>query len=118
MSRYLGDNAFFPSDNTDIYKISRNLNSENVKCLSSHYELQQNTDQLVYPINRETFFDRQKQIRNTDHERPMMFPEYRFKHLNYCHKINIDGYYVCGLCSNCGFDRNKLLRGDNINNQR
>ena len=87
------------------------INCQNIQCLQQKYD-RYHCNNLTNQINCRAFNDRT--IRNTDHERPMMFPEYRFKHLNYCNPVNLNGYIVCGGCSNCGFNKSIPITNNSV----
>lgn len=119
MSRIMNDiqsdsrpNAFF-ADNENLYEKSMNANCEFINCLQGHIN-SLNNNELRYNINCGHAQNNMK-IRNVDDEIPMLFPEYRFKHLNYCDTVNINGYTVCGKCNNCGFNKNIQLSPELIN---
>lgn len=98
------DNPFYPSsENRGLYDEVRRMNAIN----SRNMEINQaiiNQSKLAYKLRDENYIDITRCIRNVDHERPMMFPEFRFKHLYYCTHASVDGYTVCKQCSNCGFN--------------
>jgi hypothetical protein len=89
----------------DLYEQSLKYNCEGVKCLEEQ-QRKRNLDELREAINCGAYNIRQREIRNVDHERPMMFPEYRFQHLNYCTIKHLNGYAVCNDCTSCGFNKN------------
>jgi|TARA_B110000259_G_scaffold122647_1_gene139060 hypothetical protein len=86
-----------------LYEQSMKLNCEGIQCLEN---TQRDKDlmELKEAINCDA--NNTKKIRNVDHERPMMFDEYRFQHLNYCSIHTIDGYNVCKDCKSCAFNKN------------
>ena len=103
-------NAFF-GDDENLYEKSVNMNCKNVQCMDNVTK-NLNREELGNSLNCSAYNNRQ--IRNTDLERPMMFPEYRFKHLNYCtiHKLN--GYAVCKDCKSCAYNKNVLIKDYDI----
>ena len=113
-----GDNAFF-RDNNSLYSQSTDMNCKGINCLDDFY-FQKNWNELRNNINCSA--NNTRQIRNVDFERPMMWCEYRFKHLNYCTHKNLNGFIVCQDCKACGFhkninlNQNKELLQDNLNN--
>ena len=86
-----------------LYEQSMAYNCEGISCLENA-QRERDLLELKYSINCTA--NSTRQIRNVDHERPMMFPEYRFKHLNYCTIHELDGYSVCKDCKSCGFNKN------------
>lgn len=101
-------NAFFKeSDNENLYERSVNMNCKNVQCMDNVTK-NLNRIELENSLNCTSYNNRQ--IRNTDLERPMMFPEYRFKHLNYCTIHNLNGYAVCKECKSCAYDKNIIIK--------
>lgn len=88
-----------------LYEQSMAYNCEGIRCLENN-QREKDLLELKKSINCSANNNRQHQIRNVDHERPMMFPEYRFKHLNYCTIHELDGYSVCKDCKSCGFNKN------------
>ena len=74
--------------------------------MTEEQQRKRNLDELKETINCGAYNIRQREIRNVDHERPMMFPEYRFQHLHYCTIKHLDGYAVCKDCTSCGFNKN------------
>ena len=91
--------------NTDLslYELSMKYNCEGIKCLETA-QREKDMGELKEAINCSA--NNIRQIRNVDHERPMMFPEYRFQHLNYCTIHKLDGYNVCKDCKSCSFNKN------------
>tara|TARA_B100000927_G_scaffold101520_1_gene82195 strand:- start:89 stop:385 length:297 start_codon:yes stop_codon:yes gene_type:complete len=86
-----------------LYEQSIAYNCEGISCLEN---AQRERDLLELKNSINCSANSTRQIRNVDHERPMMFPEYRFKHLNYCTIHELDGYSVCKDCKSCGFNKN------------
>jgi len=86
-----------------LYEQSMKYNCEGIKCLETE-QRKKDMAELKEAINCSA--NNIRQIRNVDHERPLMFPEYRFQHLNYCSIHNLDGYNVCKDCKSCAFDKN------------
>tara|TARA_B100000575_G_C23102314_1_gene636036 strand:+ start:597 stop:893 length:297 start_codon:yes stop_codon:yes gene_type:complete len=86
-----------------LYEQSMAYNCEGISCLEN---AQRERDLLELKNSINCTANSTRQIRNVDHERPMMFPEYRFKHLNYCTIHELDGYSVCKDCKSCGFNKN------------
>ena len=86
-----------------LYEQSMKYNCEGIRCLENA-QLEKDMGELKEAINCGAYNTRQ--IRNVDHERPMMFPEYRFQHLNYCTIHKLDGYNVCKDCKSCAFNKN------------
>ena len=86
-----------------LYEQSIAYNCEGISCLEN---AQRERDLLELKNSINCTANSTRQIRNVDHERPMMFPEYRFKHLNYCTIHELDGYSVCKDCKSCGFNKN------------
>jgi len=86
-----------------LYEQSIKYNCEGIKCLETD-QRKKDMAELKEAINCSA--NNIRQIRNVDHERPLMFPEYRFQHLNYCSIHNLDGYNVCKDCKSCAFDKN------------
>lgn len=87
----------------NLYEDSIMYNCEGIRCLENA-QREKDLFELKKAINCAEFSNRN--IRNVDHERPMMFPEYRFKHLKYCTIHQLDGYSVCKDCKSCGFNKN------------
>ena len=102
----MSDNAFF-RDNESLYQKSMELNCRGVNCLDDFY-LNANKEELKKNINCSA--NNTRQIRNVDFERPMMWCEYRFKHLNYCTIHKLDGYAVCKDCKSCAYNKNVLIK--------
>ena len=71
-----------------LYEQSMEYNCEGIRCLENA-QREKDMSELKEAINCGAYNTRQ--IRNVDHERPLMFPEYRFQHLNYCtiHKLDV-----------------------------
>lgn len=86
-----------------LYEQSMAYNCEGISCLEN---AQRERDLLELKNSINCSANSTRQIRNVDHERPLMFPEYRFKHLNYCTIHELDGYSVCKDCKSCGFNKN------------
>ena len=101
----MSDNAFY-RDNESLMKQSISMNCNSVNCLDEYYN-QQNLEELKKNINCSA--NNTRQIRNVDFERPMMWCEYRFKHLNYCNTVQAGDFTVCGDCKACGFQKNLNL---------
>ena len=101
----MSDNAFF-RDNESLYEKSLALNCQGVHCLDNNY-LTANKEELKKNINCSA--NNTRKIRDVDYERPMMWCEYRFKHLNYCNHVNVGGFVVCQDCKSCGFNKNLNL---------
>mgnify|MGYP006141643947 CR=1 FL=1 len=95
------------NSNESLYEKSMRFNCEGIRCLENSYK-DYNLQKLKDTINCGAFSTRE--IRNVDHERPMMFDEYRFQHFNYCSIHTIDGYSVCKDCKNCGFNKNIKIK--------
>jgi hypothetical protein len=95
-------NAFF-RDNESLYNKSSELNCKSINCLSEFYD-KSNKDKLNNNLSCSS--NNTRRIRNVDFERPMMWCEYRFKHLNYCNNVNVGGFVVCQDCKGCGFHKN------------
>jgi hypothetical protein len=96
------DNPFYPSsENRGLYDEVRKMNAINARNMEINQSII-NRSKLAYEIRDD--LDITRCIRNVDHERPMMFPEFRFKHLYYCTHASVDGYTVCKQCNNCGFN--------------
>lgn len=106
----MSDNAFF-RDNESLYQQSMELNCKGVNCLDDFY-LNANKEELKKNINCSA--NNTRKIRNVDFERPMMWCEYRFKHLNYCTHVNVGGFTVCQDCKACGFEKNLNLNDPQI----
>lgn len=98
-------NAFF-RDNDSLFEESMKLNCQGVNCLDNYYA-QRNLNELNKNINCAA--NNTRKIRDVDFERPMMWCEYRFKHLNYCNHTNVGGFIVCKDCKGCGFHKNLNL---------
>ena len=62
-----------------LYEQSMKYNCEGIKCLETE-QRKKDMAELKEAINCSA--NNIRQIRNVDHERPLMFPEYRFQHLN------------------------------------
>lgn len=63
-----------------LYEQSMKFNCKNIAILEQlqrQKDLNELKEAISCPANNT------RQIRNVEHERPMMFPQYRFKHLNY-----------------------------------
>jgi hypothetical protein len=106
MDNRLRDNAFYRNpENLGLYEHSINMNNGSINCIEQR-DNTFNNGLLGYRSNEYNPYNN-KCIRNVDHERPLMFPQYRFKHLNYCHPVNLNGYLVCKSCSSstCSFNR-------------
>ena len=101
----MSDNAFF-RDNESLYNLSAELNCRGINCLDNNYYLM-NRAELSNNINCAA--NNTRRIRNVDYERPMMWCEYRFKHLNYCNHVSVGGFTVCQDCKSCGFYKNLNL---------
>ena len=86
-----------------LYEQSIAYNCEGISCLEN---AQRERDLLELKNSINCSANSTRQIRNVDHERPMMFPEYRFQHLNYCTIHKLDGYNVCKDCKSCAFNKN------------
>jgi hypothetical protein len=109
----MSENAFF-RDTESLYEQSLKLNCKGVNCLDNNY-LTANKEELKKNINCSA--NNTRNIRNVDFERPMMWCEYRFKHLNYCNHVNINGFTVCKDCTNCGFSKNLNLNDPIVREQ-
>lgn len=86
-----------------LYEQSMKFNCENIAILEQQQrkkDLNELKEAISCPANNT------RQIRNVEHERPMMFPQYRFKHLNYCSIHKMDGYSVCKDCKSCAYNKN------------
>tara|TARA_B100000700_G_scaffold271422_1_gene314256 strand:+ start:476 stop:775 length:300 start_codon:yes stop_codon:yes gene_type:complete len=90
-----------------LYEQSMKYNCEGIRCLQNAAN-EYNQQQLSDAINCKAYNTRE--IRNVDHERPMMFDEYRFKHLNYCTIHTLDGYSVCKDCKSCAYSKNIKIK--------
>ena len=86
-----------------LYEQSIKYNCEGIRCLEDS-QRKKDLDEINEAINCSAYNTRT--IRNVDHERPMMFPEYRFQHLNYCSIHKLNGYNVCKDCKSCAFNKN------------
>ena len=73
----MSDNAFF-RDNESLYNLSAELNCRGINCLDNNSYLM-NRAELSNNINCAA--NNTRRMRNVDYERPMMWCEYRFKHL-------------------------------------
>lgn len=106
----MSTNTFF-DNNENLFEKSKKMNCDNITCMANNYAYL-NRLELSKSINCDKFSNRR--IRNTDHERPMMFPEYRFRYLDYCNTVNMNGYTVCKSCKNCSFNKNvRFVRDKN-----
>jgi hypothetical protein len=102
---HYNENVFFEGPQTEgLFEMSMKANCDAANCLQDRLN-GHSSDELKKNINCSNA-QNNRFIRNVDHEIPMLFPEYRFKHLNYCKHVNINGYIVCGKCHNCGFNSN------------
>lgn len=108
MDNRLKDNAFFRApENQGLYEQSRKIHAINRQNMAIN---DQYFDTGIFNYERDEFnAQNNKCIRNVDDERPMMFPEYRFKHLFHCNFVDINGYKVCKTCTNCGFNRHSAI---------
>ena len=107
----MSDNAFY-RDNDSLWNQSVSMNCKAVECLDNYY-MNKNREELNNSINCSA--NNTRKIRNVDFERPMMWCEYRFKHLNYCNTVRMGDFKVCGNCKACGFQKNLNLNRVNIN---
>ena len=106
----MNDNAFY-RDNDSLWNQSVSMNCKAVECLDNYY-MGKNREELNKSINCSA--NNTRKIRNVDFERPMMWCEYRFKHLNYCTHVNVGGFTVCQDCKACGFEKNLNLNDPQI----
>ena len=107
----MSDNAFY-RDNESLMKESIKMNCNSSNCLDNEWR-QRNMEELKKNINCAA--NNTRRIRDVDFERPMMWCEYRFKHLNYCSHITVGGFTVCQDCKACGFQKNLNLNEVNVN---
>ena len=101
----MSDNAFY-RDNESMWNQSVAMNCQAVNCLDD-YNNNKNLENLKKNINCGA--NNTRQIRNVDFERPMMWCEYRFHHLQYCNTLQAGDFTICGDCKLCGFKKNLNL---------
>ena len=107
----MSNNAFY-RDNESLMNESIKMNCSGVNCLDNDWR-QRNMEELKKNINCSA--NNTRRIRDVDFERPMMWCEYRFKHLNYCNHVTVGGFKVCQDCKACGFQKNLNLNEVNVN---